>query len=118
MTNINNQSLDLFALDTVQDLDNQSAAAVSGGGVVGDVTLWSAPSVSGSSLDVNSKVADLSTLGFANITSSIQVNNGQTWRFYTDKNFQGQYFDVGPDTGLGSLPSNIDNNIESLQAIS
>ena len=130
MTNINNQSLNLFEIAAVQDLDNQSAAAVSGGGVadaavsagavIGDVTLFSQPGASvgvPESVQINNPVADLSTLNFANITSSVAVNNGQTWRFYTDKNYQGDYFDVGPDTALGNLPSNIDNNIESLKAL-
>jgi hypothetical protein len=31
MTSINNQTRDLFALDTVQDLDNETAAAIHGG---------------------------------------------------------------------------------------
>lgn len=115
MSNINNQNKELYSVEAVQDLSQECAAAVTGGA---DVVLWSQPGPGGTPLEVNSAIQDLGTYGFANRTSAIQVLNNQTWRFYAGRNFTGQYFDVGPDTGRGVLPSFIDNNIESLKAIS
>lgn len=114
MSNINNQIKKLYSIEAVQDLSQESAAAVTGGA---DVTLWSRPGPSGAFLELNSAVRDLRAYGFANRTSAIQVQNNQTWRFYTGRNFTGRFFDVGPDEGRGVLPGFIDNNIESLRAI-
>lgn len=114
MSNINNQTQDLFAIDTVQDLSLESAAAVSGGDVVKVVTLYSEQNFQGKSLGTNNAIADLSASRFDNITSSIQVQSG-TWRFYTGKNFQGNFIEIGTETGLGRI--SLDNKISSLKAV-
>lgn len=72
-------------------------------GVVKDVTLFSKGINQGQSFESNQGVADLSTVGFDNKASAIQVNNGQKWRFYKDKNFQGAFIEIGPNEGRGNL---------------
>ncbi|WP_019507679.1 hypothetical protein [Pleurocapsa sp. PCC 7319] len=49
------------------------------------------------------------------MTQSITIENGQTWRFYEDPDFQGDYIEVGPftTTSAGDLAM----QISSLQAI-
>jgi hypothetical protein len=42
MTKINKQSISLYNIETVEDIDHESAAAISGGGLeITDVTLYS-----------------------------------------------------------------------------
>jgi hypothetical protein len=81
-----------------------------------DVILWSNPSSSGRSFESNVGVADLSKVGFDNKTSFIQVTNGQKWRFYKDKNFQGPFVEIGPDEARGGL-GNLDKQISSFRAV-
>lgn len=114
MSNINNQTQDLFALGTMQDLDNESAAAVSGG--LADVTLYSDSGQSGRTLKTNKKIANLVKSGFNDITSSVAVTNNQVWRFYSDVNFKGKYFDVGPDEAR-DVPGKFNDKISSLKSI-
>lgn len=114
MSNTNNQTQDLFSISSVQDLAPESAAAVSGGDVVKEVTLHSNQNFQGKSLGTNNAIADLSKYGFNNITSSIQVQSG-TWRFYTGKNFQGKFIELEAETGLGRISLN--NQISSLKAV-
>lgn len=83
---------------------------------VPDVTLWDGQIGRGASFGTNKAVADLSRVRFNNRASAIQVNNGQKWRFYSEKNFQGQYIDVGPDEAVGSI-GRFNNRISSLKAI-
>jgi hypothetical protein len=112
----NNQQLqNLFALDLVQDLDNESAAAVSGGKTVPDVVLYSKRNRQGKSLKVNDGIADLSQDNFDDISTSVVVNSG-TWRFYTEPNFKGQSIDVESDTAR-DLPGIFNNSISSLKSI-
>ncbi|MEH2121802.1 peptidase inhibitor family I36 protein [Nostoc sp.] len=83
---------------------------------VTDVTLWDQQIGKGASFDTNNAVADLTKFGFNNKASAIQVNNGQKWRFYADKNFTGEYIDVGPDEARGNL-GKVNNRISSLKSI-
>jgi hypothetical protein len=115
MMSNNQQIQNLFALDLVQDLDNESAAAVSGGKTVPDVVLYSRKNQQGKSLKVNNKIADLSKYNFDDISTSVVVNSG-TWRFYTEPNFQGQPIDVESDTAR-DLPRRFNNSISSLKSI-
>ncbi|MEI1375470.1 beta/gamma crystallin-related protein [Nostoc sp. UHCC 0926] len=83
---------------------------------VTDVTLWDQQIGKGASFDTNNAVADLTKFGFNNKASAIQVNNGQKWRFYAEKNFRGEYIDVGPDEARGNL-GKLNNRISSLKSI-
>jgi hypothetical protein len=82
-------------------------------GVVKDVTLKAAD---GKEFESNVGVADLSAVGFDNKAVFAAINNGQTWRFYKDKNFQGESIDIGPDEARGFL-GNLDRQISSFKAI-
>jgi hypothetical protein len=81
-----------------------------------DVTLWDQQIGQGASFKTNNAVADLSKLGFDNKASAIQVNNGQTWRFYAGKNFTGEYVDVSPNEAVGNIGP-LNNKVSSLKAI-
>jgi hypothetical protein len=85
-------------------------------GVVKDVTLWDGANRQGASFDSNKGVADLSLVGFDNKASSIAVNNGQKWRFYKDKNFKGQFIEIGPDESLGNI-GRLNNQVSSFKSI-
>ena len=79
-------------------------------GVVKDVALFSKGINQGQSFKSNGKVADLTTVGFNDRASSIKVSNGKKWRFYKDKNFQGEFIEVGPNesrVNLGKLNKQI-----------
>ncbi|MBW4536668.1 MAG: beta/gamma crystallin family protein [Pleurocapsa minor HA4230-MV1] len=115
MTKINNQSNRLDNINFVQDLDNESAAAVSGGKAVPDVILYSKKNRRGKSLQVNDGIADLSKDNFDDSSSSVVVNSG-TWRLYTEPNFKGQSIDVESDTAR-DLPGRFNNSISSLKSI-
>lgn len=84
--------------------------------IVADVTLWDKQIGEGPSFETNGAVADLSKVRFNDRASAIQVNNGQKWRFYSEKNFKGQYIDVGPDEGVGNI-GRLNNRVSSLRAI-
>lgn len=92
---------------------HQSTVSAQG---VADVTLWDAQIGRGASFRTNGAVADLSKFRFNDRASAIQVNNGQKWRFYSEKNFKGQFIDVGPDEAVGSI-GRLNNRISSLRAI-
>lgn len=85
-------------------------------GVVKDVTLWDGTNRQGASFESNNAVADLSKVGFDNKASSIAVNNGQKWRFYKDKNFKGEFVEIGPDEFRGNL-GKLNNQISSFKSI-
>jgi hypothetical protein len=85
-------------------------------GAVTDVILWDVRIGTGTSFESNKGVADLSTVGFDKKASSIQVTNGQKWRFYKEKNFQGQFIEIGPNEARGSI-GNFDNQISSFKSV-
>jgi hypothetical protein len=70
---------------------------------VKEVVLFSQGMNRGKSFGSNEGVADLSKVGFDNKAVAIQVNNSQKWRFYTGKNFSGQFVEIGPEEGRGFL---------------
>ena len=115
MSKINNQSKSLYNIEFMEDIDHESAAAISGGVTVTDVTLFSESDAQGLQFGTNKAIEDLSNFGFDNSTAFIAVNNNQTWRFYEDANFQGDYIDVTPDTALNV--GDFGMEISSLQAI-
>jgi Beta/Gamma crystallin len=115
MSNISNQSQNLYSIDGVQDLSHESAAAVSGGA---DVTLYSGRDFKGAVREINDGQKKLG--GFDNITSSVKVDgkiNKKVWRFYKDPDFKGASFDVGPGQSLSHLPAGFNNKISSLRSI-
>ena len=94
----------------------EGKASVCGLSPLPDVTLFSHGINQGQSFDSNVAVADLSTVGFNDRASSIVVNNGQKWRFYKDKNFQGPFIEVGPESTQDNLGS-LNNQISSFKSV-
>lgn len=100
MSNINNQTQDLFAPCPVQDLDHQSAAAIQGG-----IQLYTDANFEGFLLPTEA-VSDLSQVssGFFNDqTSSIFNDTNKVWKFYTDANYEGSVLTLKPGTGSANL---------------
>jgi hypothetical protein len=91
-------------------------ASVCGLSAIADVTLFSKGINQGQSFDSNVGVADLSTVGFNDRALSIAVNNGQKWRFYKDKDFQGEFIEVGPEATSSHL-GNLNNQISSFKSV-
>ena len=93
MSNIN-QAQNLFALDTVQDLDDETAATCTGGaayvnGPNPDLFLYKDPNGTGGSLGVNAATNDgIPNVGadFNDKTSSITINRG-VWEFYENAQY-------------------------------
>jgi hypothetical protein len=85
-------------------------------GAVKDVTLWSKKNRQGSSFESDKGVPDLSQVGFDDKASSIAVNNGQKWRFYKDKNFQGEFIEIGPNDFSGHL-GHLNNQVSSFKSV-
>jgi hypothetical protein len=116
MAKINNQTQNLFALDTVQDLDNETAATCSGGlgylyGPNPDVILHKDPDSRGQSMGVNARTNDgilfigssdgkgggLETT-FNDTVSSITIKRG-TWQFFDHYGYKGDTTGrLGPGT--------------------
>ena len=94
----------------------QGKASVCGLSPLPDVTLFSKGINQGKSFDSNVKVADLSAVGFDNKASAIVVNNSQKWRFYQDKNFKGEFIDVGPKSTKVNL-GKLNNQISSFKSV-
>ncbi len=92
-----------------------SAQPYQSGGIK-SVTLYSNDSSSGQSFTSNYAVADLSKVGFNDRTSFIQIDDGQKWRFYKDKNFKGEFIEVGPDIARGNL-GKLDKQISSFRPV-
>jgi hypothetical protein len=98
MSQLKNQSESLKSIDFVRDISPETASNYSGGALaITDVTLFSEDNAQGLQLGTNKKIEDLSDFGFNDATAFVAVNNGQTWRFYEDADFQGNFIDVGPD---------------------
>jgi hypothetical protein len=111
MSDNNNQSLDLFAIDSVQDLSSESAAAISGG-----IDLYTGTNFTGRKLPTNG-VKDLSKVpgGYNNTASSIRNSTGKIWAFYTGANYTGRRLALRPGTQFSSLAS-FDNTITSYRS--
>jgi Beta/Gamma crystallin len=117
-----NKQLTLLALLTVASLGgtiltiaNVSAQSKSSGSIK-DVTLWSKANLKGSSFESDKGVPDLHQVGFDNKASSIAVNNGQKWRFYKDKDFQGEFVEIGPNQSRGNLGM-LNNQVSSFKSV-
>jgi Beta/Gamma crystallin len=94
----------------------KASAQTQPSGVVKDVTLWSKPNRQGALFESNKGVPDLGQVGFDNKASSIAVNNGQKWRFYQDKNFKGEFIEIGPDESRGNL-GKLNNQVSSFKSV-
>ena len=103
------------AIGTILTVSNISAQ-MQPSRVVKDVTLWSKPNRQGTTFESNQGVPDLSQVGFDNRASSIAVNNGQKWRFYKDKNFKGEFIEIGSDEFRGNL-GKFNNQISSFKSV-
>lgn len=99
MSNINNQTKDLFALDTVRDLDHESAAAIQGG-----IQLYADANFQGALLPTNA-IGDLSQVpgNLNDQTSSIINDTDKVWQFCTDANFGGQCTTLDPGFSFPDL---------------
>lgn len=103
MTKIDNQSKSLYNIVVVEDIDHESAAAISGGALKAtDVTLYSESDLYGAQFSSNKKIEDLTEFGFNDATGSITIRNDKAWRFYEDVNFGGKYIDVGPGQSVNT----------------
>ena len=90
MTTINNQTKGLFAIDTVEDLSHDSAAAIQGG-----ILVWDGPLFTGLKKDLQAS-RNLTAQGFNDKISSIRNNTTKTWVFYTNPNYLGRSFSLRP----------------------
>jgi len=122
MSNINNQSNDLDALDTVQDLSNESAAAIKGGTSEPKLlNLFDHAAYQGQKLMTFS--ADLPNLAsmfngvFNDKFTSIKNNSDYTWEFFTDINYQGSSFHVNPGQKIRYLGCLFNNKISSFRRV-
>ncbi|MEH2358487.1 beta/gamma crystallin-related protein [Nostoc sp.] len=113
MSNINNQTQDLYSIELVQDLDHETAAAVSGGAAL---ELYDDSNFGNLLVQTNQGTGNVGDNVNDRITS-IVVNEG-TWRFFTDSQFRGVSADLGPgryaNIGLGIIPN---DSISSFQRI-
>lgn len=84
MSNINNQTQDLYSIKLVQDLDHEDAATVSGGALV----LSSAFNGRGIRRTFNGRNPSVGNLN--NIASWYNVTGTRDWLVYTGSNFTGR----------------------------
>jgi hypothetical protein len=110
MSTINNQTKGLFALDSVEDLSHDSAAAIQGG-----ILVWDGVNFTGLKKDLQAS-PNLTAQGFNDKISSIRNNTQKTWVFYTNANFTGRGFELRPGKQLSNLGS-FNNRISSMKSI-
>jgi hypothetical protein len=110
MSTINNQTKGLFAIDSVEDLSHDSAAAIQGG-----IFVWDGANFTGPRRDLQAS-PNLTSQGFNDKISSIRNNTRRTWVFYTNANFSGHSFELRPGQQVGNLgPFN--NRISSMRSV-
>ena len=110
MSTINNQTKGLLAIDSVEDLSHDSAAAIQGG-----IWVWDGGNFSGSMRNLQQS-SNLIREGFNDRISSITNNTLRTWVFYTNANFTGRSFSIQPGQRFANLTS-FNNQISSLRAV-
>ena len=111
MSTINNQTKGLFAIDTVEDLSHDSAAAIQGG-----ILVWDLPNFAEESRNLHTS-RDLVDQRFNDRISCISNNTRQTWVFYTDAGFRGSSFLVRPGQVIRHLSLTFNNKISSMRSI-
>jgi hypothetical protein len=109
MSTINNQTKGLFAIDSVEDLSHDSAAAIQGG-----IFLWDKAEFSGPRRDLQAS-ANLSRQGWNDRISSIHNNTQKTWAFYTGANFTGRVLLVLNRKAINHLGPDFNNKISSMR---
>jgi hypothetical protein len=110
MSTINNQTEGLFVLDTVEDLSDDSAAAIQGG-----ISVWQGANFTGPARNLEAS-PDLVKQGFNDQISSIHNNTQKTWAFYANANYSGSTFSLKPGQRAGNLGP-VDNKISSLKSL-
>ncbi|MDZ7966694.1 MAG: beta/gamma crystallin-related protein [Nostoc sp. DedSLP03] len=100
----------LYAIDTVQDINEESAAAVQGG-----ILVYTGSNFRGARRDVQA-TRNLRSVGLNNVISSIRNNTRKTWVFYTGFNNSGSRFSLRPGQTASRL-GRFDNQISSLRSI-
>jgi len=110
MSTINNQTNGLFAIDTVEDLSHDSAAAIQGG-----IFVWDGANFTGARRDLQAS-PNLIRQGFNDKISSIRNNTQKTWIFHTKPNYKGLGFSLRPGQQLNNLGS-FNNQISSMKSI-
>ncbi|MBD0299229.1 MAG: peptidase inhibitor family I36 protein [Nitrososphaera sp.] len=111
MSTINNQTKGLFAIDSVEDLSHDSAAAIQGG-----IFVWDGANFTGPVRDLQAS-RNLVAQGFNDKISSIRNNTRRTWEFFTNANFTGSRLTVRPGQSLGNLGPTFNNKISSMRSI-
>ena len=115
MSNIN-QTQNLFALDTVQDLDDETAATCTGGA---DVILYKDLNGKGDSLHITGKIGQgISNVGpnFNDQTSSITIKQG-VWEFYQDSYYNNLEDQYGADIKRGPGNYNLGANNDKITSL-
>ncbi|MEH1960330.1 MAG: hypothetical protein V7L05_10685 [Nostoc sp.] len=107
MSNINNQTQDLYSVELVQDLDHEAAATVTGG------TLYISTGYNGSGSETPVGKAYTSLGGYNNKVSWYKVTGNTGWYAYTGQNYTGKKYYLAPGT-QGNLGGYANNNIESV----
>ena len=110
MSTINNKTNGLFAIDSVEDLSHDSAAAIQGG-----IFVWDGANFTGPRRDLQAS-PNLTSQGFNDKISSIRNNTRRTWVFYTNANFTGRVFRLGPGQRASNLRG-FDNQISSMRSV-
>ena len=110
MSTINNQTKGLFAIDSVEDLSHDSAAAIQGG-----ILVWDFANFAGRSIDLQAS-RNLTAQGFNDKISSIRNNTQKTWQFFTNANFTGPGFSLRPGQAIGNL-GRFNNQISSMRSV-
>ena len=90
MSTINNQTKGLFAIDSVEDLSHDSAAAIQGG-----ILVWDGWNFTGLRKDLQAS-RNLTAQGFNDKISSIRNNTNRTCVFYTNPIYSGRSFSLPP----------------------
>ena len=109
MSTINNQTNGLFALDSVEDLSHDSAAAIQGG-----IWVWDRTDFAGPVRDLQAS-PNLTRQGFNDKISSIHNNTGRSWLFYTGANFTGRVLLVLNRKAINHLGPDFNNKISSMR---
>ncbi|MDZ7955803.1 MAG: hypothetical protein RMY16_18265 [Nostoc sp. DedQUE12b] len=106
MSNINNQTQDLYSIELVQDVDHEAAATVSGGALI----LSSLFNGRGTKRTYTGRNSSLGRLN--NIASWFEVTGSRDWFAWTGRNFTGTRYRLRAGRA-GDLSGRANNNFES-----